>query len=390
MNKVDLFISEFRNWLKRENLNETMKIEFWNVDTSFSHYLHKLLVYSKKTNSFSCLVDKEYEKAEMKNKKFVVKANYNDKELSYAALHQTIRVGLFFNIFEDIRDLENYKDTVNFFVDFVNNKFELNFRNEFCKSDNIIEYINNNFKIIKENWRKYFEIAKEGIFIESTFRRMLSNLFYSDFIYRDDIDDNESLNIAEKFKLKQNTNAFEIIRFIKTNKSMLGSIKTLLNNSNDISFEVIEENKNMDLGYAGEIAFNYIVKHKNDFENLFAKSELKPLKFNKVEWTSSENKYSPYDFMVDNFATFEVKTTGKSLNKSQFILSSNEWDNILKQQGRGFICHLKSFDLNWVDYDKQELKDSHYINEENFKIFTLSELKSQFNFNSRGFYVREI
>lgn len=380
MNKdVDKLFNEFCELVKI-NFDEIPL--FWNIDTSFTSCLS--FMKSLGVGSLVILSNKDNE-VDNKGVVYPIIGDTN-KPKAKSTIIQYIRIGILFDIFEyQIED--NYKSHNDFFYKVKNNKLELKFKKIFLEAHSIVDYVYDNIKNIIDNW-KHITLLKESNAIINDTKDLIFDLILYSWIRKNNKEEREVFNYLKNRTRKKLTVSSQIMTSYNQCLYLVDCIDQFLYDKPEINeFNKYNQAKEKIIGYAGEFIFDLFARNISKYKNKIPYEKLKKVPFKNIVWESVNKPKSPYDFKIDN--TFiEVKSTTTNLQKTKFILSSNEWYHITEHPDSSYVCHIKNIKPENIDFSNQ-LNNIKLLDELTFKFLDYSSLNEDYFFNERGFYVNQ-
>jgi hypothetical protein len=387
--KIDAnnFKLHFFNWLKANEFidgEEDLKFSFWNVDTSIPSYLNELFLHAKKVACLSVIPAE-------KDGDYLIEDEFPGKNpMSFARLHQLLRVGLFFNMIkiEYTSDMK-YKTLKSFIEAICEKNIILKYNETLGNYNDYYEYLINNLKEISASLKTL--IVEEQDFAKEWTINLLAYLFVINKYFNEDIDHDNLLLIVDKFKDSKRTVSANLILFLKTFMPIKGFINVFVNGINEGIKGFVDENVNEDIGYAGEFVFNLIIKSWNKYKTVFKNnSAYLGDVISQYKWISQEKRMNPYDFELnDGTKIVEVKTTRGNPNKANFRISIKEFEKMKEYEKSGFVCYIKNIDLNIIDFENKKLIDDSFVNENNIIFYRGDDIIKKFNLRPIGFFASE-
>ncbi|QEH62011.1 hypothetical protein SCHIN_v1c08160 [Spiroplasma chinense] len=381
-------VMNFKKWLKNNGLDDNYSCKWWNIDTSLTSMFKKFKSYNLSELEVIKITGKEINE---KGCTIIVKG-FNE-QLSWSAWSQYLRVLLLFGCIEKPNDFV-FNTAIDFGKQWVNNNIVFKFSDKFKNSNNFIEYFCGNMDYLW-NCITSFAKSKENIFMIRACYDLLFTLylFYS---LNKETDKKEKANIlliVEEFKKKKTTETKSFEGAANSNRELMPFLNVLFGDKNDekvtIDEGTIEKTINETIGFLGEYLFSIFLKNFNKLKKFTDISKVRSLKFEEFKWESQIKKTSPYDFRVDNYNLFEVKSSMSKDDKEKFIISDNEFECMKEYKDYYFLCTIKNIDPNVVDLTHSkpnfELFKDLKINFYNFQDF-----QEKFDMKSRGYWVREL
>ncbi|AOG60309.1 hypothetical protein SHELI_v1c03540 [Spiroplasma helicoides] len=377
-------IKNFENWLIKNDLCCPGDYKWWNVDTSFIYILS--MFKTMDDNNFS--IDKNWNKVDFeKIEKIKLTKIKNPKALN--TIGQYISIGIILNAIEINEDF-NFTSKLSLLKEWYNSKIQLKFKEDFIKNESVISFLIvyknkllENFKIICNKFKKTF--------LFQDLYKILFNLYIFYLQYEDILSDekNNLESFLELHKQRESSSVISWHQYYKINFKILGFVKLLFEDSNlRIDYaninNKIKEYDNETIGIVGESIFEHFAKHKNLFESNIKGQDISNVPFKNIFWESNQNKFSPFDFKIDNYF-FEVKSTIRNENKNGFIISENEYRHMEENKDNSYLCFIKNIDMKIAEIESFE-EINEYIKKLELIFYTYDDIRDGFTLTSRGYY----
>lgn len=359
-------------------LNEPI-YKIWKMDTSHHSILKNFKKIKSSYFSLSRIGNLSNNKFKISNGEFT--NSKGNEKLSFSAVHQYIRVLVFFNILnkDEIGKFSTLTNMINSLCD--SNK-SLNLNKTFLEK-NEIDYISTEFPNIIKNIEELL-LSDYGVFSKATLKIIKMAKFFLE-IKRESNNDIEQVKIKlEKFTMNNN---------IKE-KNKKGYIDEYKNQYRYLDYYEIIIDSLYKKKFSKEIEISYI---KDSFEGIGLAGEIIAFKYlqqkdeKNIVWESQKNKYSPIDFKTKNYF-YEVKATSTLSAKESFHWSKNEY-NFAKNNSNYKIIFIQNLTIQKV---KNIIKK--YLNKKQivFNKLLIREIKvddlfgDSFKLSSKGYWVRRI
>ncbi len=361
-------------------INNDFEREVWKMDTSHYSILQKFLLNS--TQNIIDLKEVGDNRYQFFNPSVIKRKE--DPGFSMGAITQYARVLVFYNVL-------SYKDLVNLnckswkcvIAEMLEGNVKLtnnNINPEAYLLDNfvdirnsILEQINSDNDLIRNNAVKILSTMETFInYKNSKYAEDLKVENFNTFIrnYEYDIKAPKPNGTDEGYidELKNWMKMYDYCEEILT---------SLFKDENEaiISEEAFNSIGFSEYGYVGEYVYNEYLKMKNIDH----------------EWVSSKDKYSPYDFRVEE-DWVEVKTASNKRKKISFNLSWNEYIQHQAKKERYKILYIDGiYNIDLKKIIRNGINDINKLISEydiTFKEITYSELRD-YHLSSKGYWVTE-